>query len=205
MKKIKFEFRRYSDGKLLVFAKTVVVALTGNPFFPTVSPSLATLQAGIDVYDAALSLAKEGGKGNIGAKNARKAQLVDLLVNLALDLMKTAAGNEEMLLSTGFPLTKTPSPVPPIGIPVIAKIENGNSVGELVVTLEWQPCVRMYMYECTPEPLTADSQWVSQNSTSIKATLTNLVSGKKYWCRVVAFGSGDQAMVSDPALSRIVS
>lgn len=204
MKRIKFEFRYYADGTLLVFSKGVVAALTGNSFFPSVSPSLATVQSSIDAYDAALLLAKEGGKANIAAKKARKKELVNVLVDLALDLMKTAAGNEEMLMSTNYPLAKTPAPLPPISVPVITRIENGESIGQLTVTVKRQEGVKTYMYEYTPEPLTADSVWASQNSTYVKGTLSGLVSGKKYWCRVVAFGSGDQVMVSDPALSRIV-
>lgn len=204
MKRIKFEFRRYTDSAALVFGKGVLVALTGNDFFPTVSPSLETLQTAINDYDAALSLAKEGGKAHVGAKNARKQELLDVLTNLAFDLMKTADGNEEMLLTTGYPLSKAPQPLPPLNTPEIKKIEGGESVGQLVITVKSQPSVRTYMYEFTPDPLTEDSEWKNQNTTSIKAILSGLISGKKYWCRVVAFGSGDQAMVSDPALSRIV-
>lgn len=204
MKRIKFEFRYYSDGTTLVFSKGVLVALTANAFFPTITPSLATLQTAITAYDDALALAKEGGKANIGAKNARKQELVQVLVEIALDLMKTAVGNVEMLLTTGYPLTKTPAPIGPIGVPVIIKIENGEGTGSLVVTVKALPGVRAYMFEYTPEPLTADSQWEGLNSTSAKTLLTGLASGKKYWCRVVAFGRGNQAMVSDPALSRIV-
>lgn len=48
MKKIKFEFRYYTDGGILVFSKGVIAALTSNVFFPTISPSLATLQTGIN-------------------------------------------------------------------------------------------------------------------------------------------------------------
>ena len=204
MKKIKFEYRYYTDGTILVFSKTVVIALTANAFFPTISPTLATLQTAITAYDDALALAKEGGKANIGAKNARKQELIVILDSIALDLMKTADGNEEMLLTTGYPLTKTRQPKPPMGVPVIDKIENGEGLGQLVVTVRTLPGARTYMFEYTPEPLTADSEWASQNSTSIKALLSGLESGKKYWCRVVALGSGNQAMVSDPALSRIV-
>lgn len=204
MRRIKFEFRYYSDGTILIFSKGVLVALTGNAFFPTITPTLATLQTATDAYDAALSLAKEGGKANISAKNARKQELVTILEDIALDLMKTAAGNEEMLSTTAYPLTKVRQPLPPLGVPVIVKIDNGNGTGELVIMAKTLPGVRIFMYEYTPEPLTEDSEWKGHSTTSIKALISNLVSGKKYWCRVVAYGSGDQVTVSDPALSRIV-
>src|SRR5678816_2012277 len=103
MRRIKFEFRYYSDGTVLVFSKGVLVALTGNTFFPVLTPTLAALQTSIDAFDAALSLSKEGGKANVAAKNARRLELLNVLVDLALDLMKTAAGSEEMLVTTAYP------------------------------------------------------------------------------------------------------
>jgi hypothetical protein len=204
MRRIKFEFRYYSDGTLLVFSKGVLVALTGNTFFPVVTPTLATLQTSITAFDAALSLSKEGGKANVAAKNARRLELLNVLVDLALDLMKTAGGSEEMLVTTAYPLTKNRQPLPPLGVPIISKIEVGESTGELVIVVKSLPGVKTYVYEYTQDPLSADSEWGSHNSTSIKGIVSGLASGKKYWCRVVAYGSGDQATVSDPALSRIV-
>lgn len=203
MKRILFKFRRYADGVLLIFSKTVHQNLTGNLFYPTTDPTLAALSVSIGDYEVALTVAKEGGKGNVAAKNARKKELVDVLVALALDLMKTN-NTLEALSTTAYPLSKDPQPAPPLGVPVITRVENGESVGQLIVVMEAMPGVKTYMYEYTQEPLTADSVWTSQNSTSIKGIISGLVSGKKYWCRVTAFGSGSQVEVSDPALSRNV-
>lgn len=203
MKRILFAFRRYADGVMLVFSKSVLQNLTSNPFYAAPNPTLAVVQAAINNYDAALSAAKEGGKGNIAAKNARKQELVDLFVDLALDLMKTN-NTLEALATTGFPLSKDRQPMPPLGVPVIVRIENGESLGQLVVEVQALPGVRTLMYEWTPDPITPDSVWQSQNNTSIKGIISGLVSGKKYWCRVSAFGTGDQVEMSDPALSRVV-
>jgi hypothetical protein len=203
MKRILFKFRRYADGVMLVFGKTVLLNLTSNTFYPATTPTLATIQAAINAYDDALAAAKEGGKGNIAAKNARKQDLIDLLVDLAYDLMKTDS-SLEALSTTAFPLNKDQQPSPPLGVPVIKKVENGESLGQLIVTVKSLPGARTYLYEYTPEPLTPDSVWASHSNTSIKGIISGLVSGKKYWCRVTAFGKGDEVEVSDPALSRIV-
>lgn len=203
MKRILFQFRRYADGVLLVFSKTVYQNLTGNTFYPTTSPTLQVFSQTMQAYETSLTAAKEGGKGNIAAKNARKQELVDLLVALAFDLMNTN-NSLEALSTTAFPLSKDPQPLPPLAVPVISKIENGESTGELIITVQALKGAKTYLYEYTPEPLTADSVWESHNSTYIKGVISGLVSGKKYWCRVAAFGSGDQVEVSDPALSRIV-
>ncbi len=141
MKRILFSFRRYADGVMLLFSKTVVLNLTGNTFYSSTSPSLATVQSSINAYETSLTAAKEGGKGNIAAKNARKQELVEVLVELALDLMKTN-NTLEALATTAFPLSKDPQPAPPLGVPVIARVENGESVGQLVVVVEAMPGVQ---------------------------------------------------------------
>lgn len=204
MKRIKLNFKSYSDYALLALCQACILALTGNLNFPTTSPALAILQTLVNDYQAALAAAAEGGKTNVQAKKAKKKELVTAMLALAINLMDTAQGDELKLTSTGLPLTKTRTPLPPIGIPVIVTIENGAGLGELDIAIKKVIGALLYVFQYTQDPLTADSEWLSQNSTSIRTTLTGLESGKKYWIRVIAYGSADQMTMSDPALSRIV-
>jgi hypothetical protein len=204
MKKIRLNFRKYGDGALLILVQAIIAALTGNAFFPTTQPTLAEFQTAIDAYATALSAAKNRGKTEVAEKNQRKTELIDLLVSLAMDIMNTADGDELKLVSSGFPLSKDRQPKPPLGMPVISKIENGASLGELDVSINPLPGSRVFLYQFTQDPITPVSEWQGKNSTSIKVTLTNLESGRKYWCRTVAYGTSNQMMVSDAVLSRIV-
>lgn len=205
MKRINLDFATYSDNALLVLSKACLLALTGNVFFPALSdPSLADFQTSINAYDDALAAAADRSKNNVAAKDARKAELVNLLVRMALQLMKEADGDLEALISTGLPLNKQKEPRPPIGIADIASIENGLNSGELNAKLFPLPGARTFIYQYTEDPLSADSVWVSVNSTRTKETITGLQVGKRYWIRIIAYGINNQMTISDPVLSKIV-
>ena len=203
MKKINLGFNRYTDAALLVLAQAILAALTGNAFFPAPIPALADLQTAINDYMAALSAAQEGGKTNVATKNARKQELIDLLIQLGNYVMLTANGDEVMLTSSGFPLTKERQPLPPLVQPEIIKLENGINSGELNVIITSVPGARTYVYQYTQDPLTDNSNWASNNSTLVKFSFNNLEAGKKYWCRVAAYGRNEQVVYSN-AVSRIV-
>ena len=205
MKKIKLDFNRYNDTALLVLVKACLLALTGNLFFPSLSnPSLAEFQTAINAYDAALAAASDKSKNDITAKDARREELINLLLKLSLQLMQIADGNLEMLVSTGLPLYKTREPRPPMGIPAIESIENGLNAGELNVSLFFLEDARTFIYQYTEDPLSADSVWKNLNCTRVKQTITGLQTGKRYWIRIIAYGTKNQMTISDPVLSRIV-
>lgn len=204
MRKIRFDFERYADAPLLVLAQAILLALTGNLFFPTTTPTLAAFQTAINAYADALSAAQNRGKNEVAAKNARRQELTDLLVSLGNDITKQANGNEEALVSSGFPLTKTRQPQIPLGIVVIASIEPGLNAGQLDIKINALPGAKTFLYQYTEDPLSPDSEWISQNSTRIKETISGLQTGKRYWIRVVAYGTYKQMTVCDPVLSKIV-
>lgn len=204
MQKINLGFNRFTEAVLLVIAQAILAALTGNAFFPTTTPTLAELQTAIDAYTAALSASMDGGKASIAAKNARKQDLIELLVALGNYVMLTARGNVEMLASTGFPLTKERQPQPPLDTPKILKLESGTNTGELTATIAALKGALTYVYQYTQDPLSESSEWISQNSTLSKITFTGLEAGKKYWVRVIAYGRNEQELMSDPVLSRLI-
>jgi hypothetical protein len=204
MKRLNLGFRRYTDAALLVEAQAILAALTGNAFFPTPTPTLPALESAIEAYMTALSAAQEGGKTDVATKNARKLELVDLLIQLGNYVMLTANGDEVMLVSSGIPVTKDRQPLPPLGTPEILKIENGINSGELLMTIAALPGARTYVYQYALDPLTDESSWVSNNSTLVKFSFSNLEAGKKYWFRVVAYGRNEQVVYSNPLLSKIV-
>lgn len=203
MKKINLNFKAYTDGALLILAQAIVLALSGNIFFPVLSPSLANLQTAINNYSDALAAAAQGGRNNVVVKNARKADLIKVLTSMALDIMKIADGDIIMLTSSAFPLSKDRIPLGPMENPQILKLEDGPVSGSLKVTIGKVKGSMNYGYEYTLDPLTDASVWESEIDSSIKHTIADLEAGKKYWVRVVAYGRNGQETYSDP-VSRIV-
>lgn len=204
MKKVNLGFSRYTEAALLVEAQAIQAALTNNNNFPTPTPTLAVVQTAIYDYANALSAAQEGGKTNVAIKNQKKQELIDILIALGNYVAFTANGDDVKLTSSGFPLTKQREPLPPLDKPEIIKLEGGMNSGELNVTIGAVKAARTYVYQYTQEPLTDNSSWVSNNSTLVKFSFSNLEAGKKYWCRVIAYGRNEQEVFSDPVLSRIV-
>lgn len=205
MRRIKQNFRNYADGTLLLLSQDSATALIGNTYYPTLTnPTLADFQAAVNAYAAALAAAADRSTNTVATKNTKKAELVDVLIRLSNELMQEADGNEDALISTALPLTKIRSSRPPIGIVTIAKIENGLNSGELDVNIDSLPNVRIYVYQYTEDPLSESSVWQELNSTLTKETIKGLETGKRYWIRVVAYGTANQMTVCDPVLSKIV-
>ncbi|MGN6164612.1 MAG: hypothetical protein ACTHOF_08730 [Flavisolibacter sp.] len=84
------------------------------------------------------------------------------------------------------------------------KMEDGINSGELLVTIAAVLGSRTFVYQWTLDLLTADSKWESQNATTIKVLLSGLEPGKRYWVRVVAYGTNEQEVYSDPILTPII-
>jgi len=204
MRKIKLGFKKYADAALLLVAQAVLQSLTGNPFYSTPIPGLAVFQTAIDDYSAALTLAKDRGKNNVAAKNARKQELIELMIQLAKYCMLTAGTNLEALISSGFPLTKTPQPAPPIEAPVIIKMDNGVNSGDLAIAVSKSKGSQSFVFEYTPDAITDSSVWTAVNSTTSKITLSGLEPGKKYWIRVTAIGSKGQVVTCEAVLTKVV-
>jgi hypothetical protein len=61
---------------LILFARGLVKALTGNPNFPSPTPSLAALTTSIDDLEAAETAAQARTKGAVTTRNEKRAALV---------------------------------------------------------------------------------------------------------------------------------
>ncbi|MGH2566064.1 MAG: hypothetical protein ACRDE5_16215, partial [Ginsengibacter sp.] len=79
----------------------------------------------------------------------------------------------------------------------------GINAGELVVKVPAVKGASGYVPQFTADPLTVDSTWTQEVTTTSKYTFKNLTSAKKYWCRVAAVGPYNQLVYSD-AISRVV-
>jgi hypothetical protein len=203
MKKINTGFSNYTEAALEVKGQAIVAAMTGNSFFPPPVPELTAMAAASAAYTAALAEAKAGGKTEVAIKNQKKEILVEALIVLATYVMLVAKGDEAIMISAGFDLAKDKALAPPLTKPEIIKVADGMNAGELEIVIKRIPSAKMYMYQYTLDPLTAANQWTGQNTTLSKASFQNLESGKKYWCRVVAYGVNEQVVYSDP-VARIV-
>lgn len=196
-------FDRLSDANLEVKANTIVTAMTGNTYFPTPNPDLPTLQAAVDAYVNALAVAKDGSYYDKAVKNQKRAALIELLHALGNYVLYTSNGDEVAARSSGFTIAKAPSPAPEVSKAENLQLSDGPNAGELQLMFNRVKGAVSYIYQCAPDPITADTVWGDQTGTVRKAVFSGLESRQKYWCRVVAVGIKGQQVASD-AVARIV-
>ncbi len=71
-----------SVAMLIAYARTIVTKMTGNPYFPSPTPSLAQLTTSIDALVTAETAALGRAKGAVATRNQQKAALVTELKQL---------------------------------------------------------------------------------------------------------------------------
>jgi hypothetical protein len=98
---------------LIVFAENIVKRMTGNPYFPTPTPTLAVVTAAIDDLRAAEAAAVARTKGAASARNQKRTALVSQLHALRGYIQTVAdadPGNAAAIIeSAGVAIRKTPA------------------------------------------------------------------------------------------------
>lgn len=193
-----------SDADLQVSASGVLTAMTSNnAIFPNPTPDLATLNAAIEGFAAALVLSRDGSRQDVENKRQKRDALIDILLRLADYVLFTSAGDKAKALSSGFKINRLHTPRPDLQKPGNLRVTEGLNPGELQISFDRVEGARSYQYQYTTDPVTEASTWQSATGTVRKFLVTGLQSGKRYWCRIVAVGIRGQIACSD-AVSKIV-
>lgn len=196
--KISVSFTKFSDADILTKSEHILQSMTGNVSFPNPIPTLAELQTAIDAYSVALTNAKGLGKVPVAIKNQTRAVLEQLLFQLGMFVMYVANGDETILITSGYTLTRTPEPNY-ITSPGNVTLENGVTSGELVCAVKSQKAVKSYLHQITAELPAENTVWESNASSRSRYVFTNLQPGKQYWIRVAAIASNEQTAYSTVA------
>jgi hypothetical protein len=125
-KRVLLSFCRLAVAMLIVFARSVIEKMTGNSFFTTSNPSLSDVGTATDDLEKKAALAKDGGKTAKSNLKKSKKKLNDLLRQLAWYVESTANGDEKIMTSSGFPLSKTPGASQRDPFFVLPTVETGS-------------------------------------------------------------------------------
>ncbi|WP_162923534.1 hypothetical protein [Arachidicoccus soli] len=113
--------------------------------------------------------------------------LEQLLSNLGVYVQFTALGDDQALMSSGFPLRKTPAPVGklPVGETVIAV---SNYIGEVSLSVNTIKGASSYMWQYQKTDAT-DGIWHSLPVTKTHTTISGLESATEYSFKVAGVGA----------------
>jgi hypothetical protein len=201
MPKVKLNFRGLSIRAKIAKARQVVDALTGNPNFPNPHPPLADVTAVITAAEskaAQVDATTQLRKTQTSELGALEDQLDAVMMQVASHVDSISAGDEAKIQSAGLDTraaasTTTETPAAPSALDVTV----GDRDGELDASWDTVAGAKSYVIELSEDQPNA---WKHAGvSTKSKYTLSELVSGKRYWIRVAAINSVGQSGWSDPA------
>jgi hypothetical protein len=183
-------FKRFKAEVLIELAWYIHSKMTGNSYFTTPDPTLAILKAVIEDFQAKLTMAMEGGKSARAVMKDARIVLNDTLHSLGLYVLKVANGNETIMISSGFPMSKIPDPAQRDNFWVI----RGPNPGDILIGCVAWPKARAYVWLRFTGANPPDDKmlWTLTGvSTQAKMGLTNLNSGSREWlcyCAVTPAG-----------------
>jgi hypothetical protein len=180
-------FARLSVSLLITFLRNVITQLTGNPAFPTPTPTLAVMSTSVDDLDAKNQAAINRGRLEVAARRAAKITTLAQARQLGNYVEARCNGSLETLLSSGFEAVRAPSPSIVPGVPGNARLTYNGTSGEMILRFTGDSNVKNFSVQHAESVM---GPWIDHAlSTSTRVKITDLTPGKMYWGRVRANGT----------------
>jgi len=209
MKKVKISIdlsgHNFSDKELTVKADYVLISLTGNPNFPTLSDLLVVLKTKNDNFRSLLAQMEEGNRKVTPEKNQAREDLEKVLRSLAWKIQDISDGDETMIKSSGFDINRTPSPVGVLDQPINVVVKQGPNSRSLLVTWDSVDHALSYEVRFIIAPLTGTSIFTTVTATKCSIILENLDLKESYLIQVAGVGSDPTRVWSVAVISGYVS
>lgn len=191
---INYDFLR--DADVLSFARVIIQHMDKNPNFPEPKPAVPAFTTTVDSYGTALTDAGNGDRQAVAKKNTLRKAVISGLRAWAMYVNTESQGDEDKLASSNFKKAKKREPVH-LAAPVIKAVMQGINPGSLEVSIKKPKGAKTLIYMIAKDPITETTEWESYGDTRSKFVFENLEQGAKYWIKVVAIGSNNQAVQSD--------
>jgi hypothetical protein len=203
--RVSLGFARKIDTDLIAFVKNILTLLAGLiGQYPTPSPSLATITTAVNAFETKVQDALNGGKIEIGARNAARNELLSLMRQLAAYVQGQCDANVQNIIERGFEAVRAPSPVGTLPAPTNPRLDltTEKESGQLLFKFDRVSNVLNYSVQSAESP---DGPWEDQDlSSSTRVIIAGLTPGKLYWARVCANGTAGASPWSAPTSARAV-
>ena len=200
MKKVKvlLDFIRFSIPIKIVKGRNIVVGLTGNTKFPTPDVALTVITEATDTLENSY-IAAQSGRPEDTAKMHQDEKAWDILMRKEAQYVdRIADGDEAAILSSGFNITKQPTPAlrPEFGV------HAGRIPGSVLLRRKAFPGAKAYLWQyCIGAFPLSDSEWLyggaSGNATFL---FSGLNSATKYGFRVAPVLAQGTSAFCDPIM-----
>jgi hypothetical protein len=200
---VKLGFKEKPVAQFIATARNIITKMTGNTDFPTPEPSLADYTTAIDELDLANQDALNGGTEEILIRDQKFAAAKVLTTQLGAYVEFKAKGDILKIASTGFDHRKQAQPMPPLeqvkGLAAVPNVIHG------MVDLRWKKVTGAKIYAISmTNDISGNNFTLIGKSSKTKFSATGLESGKQYWFKVLAIGTGEDGAESDPATTFVL-
>ena len=199
-----FSTQKYTDAEFSVKSSFIIEKMTGSARFSDPVPPLETVQTALTNYNAARDKCVDGTRQDTVVKNQLRSVLEGLLKDLAAYVEQVSAGDEAMILSSGFDASKRPSYIGPLECPTNFKVKMGKNKGSVTLSCDTVENARFYEFEYTDAPSSVASVWTKEVNTKHKILIEGLTSGKQYVFRVAGAGSDPSRNYSEEISSFVL-
>ena len=187
-----------SDADLIKDTTGILAGMTNNPAYPDPAPALATVQASLNNFSAAVAAAAGGGVTLTSAKNDARAALEVLLRALASYVHVACMGDMTKLLSSGFPVQKpSRQPVGILPAPTGLTLSLGGRSGALNAVAAPVPGSALYSWQLALASAPG-TPVRSLQTTAASTTFDGLTPATEYSVIMNAIGTAGPSDWTDP-------
>jgi hypothetical protein len=200
MKKIHviFDFIKLPVSGKVGKGRNVIVGMTDNVHFPTPDVPLNTLKDATDLLENRYVAAQNGGKGNTALMHQAEEAWDDLMRKEAMYVERISDGDDAVILSAGFNISKQPVPAQR---PEFSAVP-GEKSGTIILRRKAVKGAYAYswQYSANALPETEDGWTYAKITGRASVELTGLTSVTKYWFRVAAVMADGASAYNDPIM-----
>lgn len=199
---IKLSLYKRTVLSLLALLRNVVAKMTGNANFTTPAVSILAMTGQGDALEAAIEAATDGSKESRIIRDNEVAA-TQAMLRIQADYVRTiCAGDAAKLITSGFEMAKTPTPVGIPQTPLMKAVRMTGETGE--VEMRWTGSRGAESYNVLRtqnDPAAGNPKWeIIGTTTRARFMAEGLTSLTRYWFAVRAVGSAGQSVMSDPAM-----
>lgn len=200
MTKLVKAIARLNAVQLVARSLFIEERLTGNPAFPTLTPTLAEIATLREALQQAITDAADGGRTVRAKREQRRRALKLALDALAGDVISQAGDDAELILGAGFFVRTNSRSSEGLPAPLKLRARISDQVGD--ARLDWGTTrgAAIYVVEHNGTSPEDESAWKQvAETTRIRHTVSGLASAKEHWFRVRAIGTNGRSPWSDVA------
>ncbi|MCX6236103.1 MAG: hypothetical protein NTY07_00870 [Bacteroidia bacterium] len=200
MKKVKvlLDFIRLSIPLKIIKGRNIEAGLTGNARFSTPDVTIPALKAATDALEDSYVLAQNRNPEDTATMHQNEKAWDKLMRKEALYVDRIADGDEAAILSTGFNISRQPTPA----LRPEFSVQAGEMRGSVLLKRKAYPGARAYLWQyCVGVLPENDSDWIYAGASGMSSfVIQGLNSVTKYWFRVAPIMAQGTSAFCDPIM-----